>query len=76
MRSSLENIKVGDYFSSFLYDNMGSRASLSGGGGINDEALGKYLFETGEVPGLKLPIVTTEIGYGQSNPTFFVDDAA
>jgi len=41
---------------------------------LNNEALGKYLIN--RVPGLKLPIVSTKIGYGQSNPTYFVDDAA
>lgn len=40
---------------------------------LNDEALGKYLQD--HLPGLKLPVVSTKIGYGQSNPTYFVDDA-
>ncbi|KAF2001271.1 APH-domain-containing protein [Amniculicola lignicola CBS 123094] len=41
---------------------------------LDDTALGKYLLQQ-HLPGLKLPIVSTKIGYGQSNPTFFVDDA-
>jgi aminoglycoside phosphotransferase (APT) family kinase protein len=40
---------------------------------LDDEALGKYLVDY--LPNLKLPIVSTKIGYGQSNPTYFVDDA-
>ena len=43
---------------------------------LDDAALGKYLISTGSIPGLKLPVVSTKIGYGQSNPTYFVDDAA
>ena len=43
---------------------------------LNDAALGKWLLETNTVPALKLPVVSTKIGYGQSNPTYFVDDAA
>lgn len=43
---------------------------------LNDEALGKWLVESNSIPGLKLPVVSTKIGYGQSNPTYFVDDAA
>ncbi|KAI8940174.1 hypothetical protein NX059_003881 [Plenodomus lindquistii] len=41
---------------------------------LDDEALGQYLAR--EILGLKLPIVSTKIGYGQSNPTYFIDDAA
>ncbi|KAF2705399.1 kinase-like protein [Pleomassaria siparia CBS 279.74] len=41
---------------------------------LDDDALGKYLTE--HIPDLKLPIVSTKIGYGQSNPTYFLDDAA
>lgn len=40
---------------------------------LNDAQLGKYLQDY--LPNLKLPIVSTKIGYGQSNPTYFVDDA-
>ncbi|KAF2013567.1 kinase-like protein, partial [Aaosphaeria arxii CBS 175.79] len=40
---------------------------------LDDEGLGKYL--TNHLPNLKLPIISTKIGYGQSNPTYFVDDA-
>ena len=40
--------------------------------GLDDGALGKYLQQ--HLPNLKLPIVSTKIGYGQSNPTYFVDD--
>lgn len=43
---------------------------------LNDTALGHYLAKEGSIPGLKLPIVSTKIGYGQSNPTYFVDDDA
>jgi aminoglycoside phosphotransferase (APT) family kinase protein len=40
---------------------------------LDDGALGKYLNE--HISTLKLPILSTKIGYGQSNPTYFVDDA-
>lgn len=40
---------------------------------LNDEALGNYLQQ--HLPGLALPVVSSKIGYGQSNPTYFVDDA-
>lgn len=43
---------------------------------LNDTALGNWLLETETIPELKLPVVSTKIGYGQSNPTYFVDDAA
>ncbi|EXJ56364.1 uncharacterized protein A1O5_12631 [Cladophialophora psammophila CBS 110553] len=43
---------------------------------LDDTALGKYLQETDSVPPLQLPVVSTKIGYGQSNPTYYVDDAA
>jgi aminoglycoside phosphotransferase (APT) family kinase protein len=41
---------------------------------LPDAALGNYLLP--HLPGLTLPIVSSKIGYGQSNPTYFVDDAA
>jgi aminoglycoside phosphotransferase (APT) family kinase protein len=41
---------------------------------LDDKSLGAYLIN--EIPGLKLPVTCTKIGYGQSNPTYFVDDAA
>ncbi|KAF2750810.1 APH-domain-containing protein [Sporormia fimetaria CBS 119925] len=41
---------------------------------LDDAALGKYLVDY--LPNLQLPIVSTKIGYGQSNPTYFVDDAS
>ncbi|KAF2791796.1 kinase-like protein [Melanomma pulvis-pyrius CBS 109.77] len=41
---------------------------------LDDDALGKYLID--KIPNLKLPIISTKIGYGQSNPTYFVDDSA
>ena len=41
---------------------------------LNDNKLGLYLAQ--EIPALKLPIVSTKIGYGQSNPTYYIDDAA
>jgi hypothetical protein len=41
---------------------------------LDDAALGNYLVS--RLPNLKLPIISTKIGYGQSNPTYFVDDAA
>ncbi|KNG44136.1 phosphotransferase enzyme family domain protein [Stemphylium lycopersici] len=41
---------------------------------LDDEKLGQYLKQ--EIPDLKLPVISTKIGYGQSNPTYFVDDAA
>lgn len=40
---------------------------------LDDDALGKYLAQ--HLPSLKLPVQSTKIGYGQSNPTYFVDDA-
>jgi aminoglycoside phosphotransferase (APT) family kinase protein len=40
---------------------------------LDDDKLGKYLEPY--LPHLKLPIVSTKIGYGQSNPTYFIDDA-
>ncbi|OAP59247.1 hypothetical protein AYL99_06545 [Fonsecaea erecta] len=43
---------------------------------LDDAALGKYLQRQQSVPPLKLPVVSTKIGYGQSNPTYYVDDAA
>jgi hypothetical protein len=42
---------------------------------VDDEALGRYLIGTGNLPNLQLPIKSTKIGYGQSNPTFYVDDS-
>jgi aminoglycoside phosphotransferase (APT) family kinase protein len=41
---------------------------------LDDGALGQYLQPY--LPNLKLPIVSTKIGYGQSNPTYFIDDAS
>jgi len=43
---------------------------------LDDQALGKYLLNSRTIRGLSLPLVSTKIGYGQSNPTYFVDDAA
>lgn len=40
---------------------------------LDDEKLGQYLQH--HISGLKLPVISTKIGYGQSNPTYFVDDA-
>jgi aminoglycoside phosphotransferase (APT) family kinase protein len=40
---------------------------------LDNAKLGKYLEPY--LPNLKLPIISTKIGYGQSNPTYFVDDA-
>ncbi|CAK7200307.1 hypothetical protein SEUCBS139899_002998 [Sporothrix eucalyptigena] len=42
---------------------------------LDDNALSEYLDWSGSIPGLQLPVVTSKIGYGQSNPTYFVDDA-
>lgn len=42
---------------------------------LDDATLGNFLAESGTVPDLKVPIVTTKIGHGQSNPTYFLDDA-
>ncbi|KAF5023785.1 hypothetical protein F66182_4141 [Fusarium sp. NRRL 66182] len=44
--------------------------------GLDDNALGRYLLVKGDIPNLQLPIITSKIGYGQSNPTYFLDDAA
>ncbi|XP_014550877.1 hypothetical protein COCVIDRAFT_31488 [Bipolaris victoriae FI3] len=41
---------------------------------LDNEKLGHYLQQ--EIPGTKLPVTSTKIGYGQSNPTYYVDDAA
>jgi aminoglycoside phosphotransferase (APT) family kinase protein len=40
---------------------------------LDDTKLGEYLLQ--HVPDLKLPVMSTKIGYGQSNPTYFVDDS-
>lgn len=40
---------------------------------LNDAKLGSYLQQY--LPNLQLPVKSTKIGYGQSNPTYFVDDA-
>ncbi|OAL07311.1 APH-domain-containing protein [Phaeosphaeriaceae sp. SRC1lsM3a] len=40
---------------------------------LDDAQLGNYLKDY--LPDLKLPVISTKIGYGQSNPTYFVDDA-
>ena len=42
---------------------------------LDDAALGRYLQTESSIQGLKLPVKSTKIGYGQSNPTYFVDDA-
>jgi aminoglycoside phosphotransferase (APT) family kinase protein len=39
---------------------------------LDDDKLGHYLQQ--EIPNIKLPVISTKIGYGQSNPTYFVDD--
>jgi len=41
---------------------------------LDDQKLGLYLQQ--EIPSLKTPVLSTKIGYGQSNPTYYVDDAA
>ncbi|KAK5082942.1 hypothetical protein LTR05_006824 [Lithohypha guttulata] len=43
---------------------------------LDNTALGKWLQQTKAIPDLKLPVISSKIGYGQSNPTYFVDDAA
>jgi aminoglycoside phosphotransferase (APT) family kinase protein len=50
-----------------------SSPKQSGRHDLNDTKLGQYLQQ--HVPNLKLPVISTKIGYGQSNPTYFVDDA-
>lgn len=42
---------------------------------LDDKALGQFLLNEGKIPDLRLPIKTSKIGYGQSNPTYFIDDA-
>jgi aminoglycoside phosphotransferase (APT) family kinase protein len=46
---------------------------------LDDAALGAYLqqqfSESSSLPRIQLPLKSTKIGYGQSNPTYFVDDA-
>jgi aminoglycoside phosphotransferase (APT) family kinase protein len=49
-----------------------SASQQSGRHGLDDAKLGEYLQQ--HIPELKLPIISTKIGYGQSNPTYFVDD--
>lgn len=43
---------------------------------LDDDLLGQYLSRIGTIPGLRAPVLTKKIGYGQSNPTYFLDDAA
>ncbi|KAH0841103.1 hypothetical protein AYO21_06595 [Fonsecaea monophora] len=43
---------------------------------LDDASLSRYLANSNTIPGLKAPVVSTKIGYGQSNPTYFLDDAA
>ncbi|PVI08012.1 APH-domain-containing protein [Periconia macrospinosa] len=40
---------------------------------LDDESLGTYLQQY--IANLQFPISSTKIGYGQSNPTYYVDDA-
>jgi aminoglycoside phosphotransferase (APT) family kinase protein len=40
---------------------------------LDDAKLGHYLSQY--LPDLQLPVKSTKIGYGQSNPTYTVDDA-
>jgi aminoglycoside phosphotransferase (APT) family kinase protein len=40
---------------------------------LDDDKLGHYLSQY--LPDLQLPVKSTKIGYGQSNPTYTVDDA-
>lgn len=54
----------------------GIAPKLSARHDLNDSALGSWLQSNSVVPNLKLPVISTKIGYGQSNPTYFVDDAA
>ncbi|KAI7783581.1 APH-domain-containing protein [Diaporthe eres] len=56
-----------------MSSGTGSMPGLSHG--LDNGALGHYLAKSGKIPNLQLPVVTTKIGYGQSNPTYFVDDA-
>jgi hypothetical protein len=56
-------------------DENSKKASPSNRHDLDDSALGTYLAEHSSIPGLKLPVKSTKIGYGQSNPTYFVDDA-
>jgi hypothetical protein len=55
--------------------NPNPTASAGSRHDLDDTSLSKYLAESKSIPGLKVPVVTTKIGYGQSNPTYFVDDA-
>ncbi len=43
---------------------------------LDHASLSRYLAEANDIPGLKIPVVSTKIGYGQSNPTYFLTDAA
>lgn len=56
-----------------MSSGTGSQPDLSHD--LDNGALGHYLAKSGKIPDLQLPVVTTKIGYGQSNPTYFVDDA-
>ncbi|KAH7215319.1 kinase-like domain-containing protein [Fusarium oxysporum] len=57
---------------------MGSHQDTEAGSrhDLDDEALGSHLISSQEIPNLKLPVTTSKIGYGQSNPTYYLDDAA
>lgn len=55
--------------------SSGTTSIPGSGHDLDNAALGHYLVKSGKVPNLQLPVVTTKIGYGQSNPTYFLDDA-
>ncbi|RSL99255.1 hypothetical protein CDV31_012264 [Fusarium ambrosium] len=55
--------------------NTDRNAEATSSHNLDDRALGRYLNQPGKIAGLQLPVTTTKIGYGQSNPTYFLDDA-
>lgn len=57
-----------------MASNRNATAGAQARHDLDDNALGQYLASSGKVPGLHLPVVTKKIGYGQSNPTYYVDD--
>jgi aminoglycoside phosphotransferase (APT) family kinase protein len=52
---------------------MSETAKQSTRHNLDDSKLGCYLSQY--LPDLELPVKSTKIGYGQSNPTYFIDDA-
>jgi aminoglycoside phosphotransferase (APT) family kinase protein len=56
-----------------LYSIMSETVKQDTRHDLDDDKLGHYLSQY--LPDLQLPVKSTKIGYGQSNPTYTVDDA-